>query len=144
MPERYLAIDHLGVVVSDLEAATSTYRDILGFTISGGESLPARGLDVRFVEAGNSRIELIAPTRTDSEVSGFLQKRGEGLHHICLRVADIEQALAELKQRGARLIDQAPKPGAHGTRVAFLHPKGAHGVLIELVEHPKTGASHGH
>ncbi len=137
MSIRYVAVDHLGVVVDDLEAAAHTYRDLLGFTLQGGEELPARGLAVRFVDAGNSRIELIAPTREGSEVSGFLQKRGPGLHHICLEVEDIGAALAELKTRGARLIDETPKPGAHGTKVAFLHPKGTHGVLIELVEHPK-------
>jgi methylmalonyl-CoA/ethylmalonyl-CoA epimerase len=141
---RYLAIDHLGIVVKDLEAAARTYGETLGFTVEGGEELPARGLAVRFVDAGNSRLELIAPTRGDSEVSGFLDKRGEGLHHVCLRVDDLEAALRDLEARGARLIDATPKAGAHGTKVAFLHPKGAHGVLIELVEHPKTGAPHGH
>jgi methylmalonyl-CoA/ethylmalonyl-CoA epimerase len=133
----YIAIDHLGIVVDDLDAAARTYGELLGFELEGGEELPARGLEVRFVDAGNSRIELIAPTRDDSEVSGFLKKRGPGLHHVCLRVADLRAALSELEKRGAQLIDKTPKDGAHGTKVAFIHPKGAHGVLIELVEHPR-------
>src|SRR5688572_30339979 len=99
----HLGIDHIGVVVRDLEAAVHTYRDVLGFEIGGGEELPARGLTVRFVNTGGSRIELIAPTREGSEVSGFLDKRGEGLHHICIAVDDIEAKLRELKQKGARL-----------------------------------------
>jgi methylmalonyl-CoA/ethylmalonyl-CoA epimerase len=142
MAEEFLGIDHLGVVVQDLAEAEATYRDILGFTVSGGETLPERGLEVRFVETGNSRIELIAPTREDSEVSGFLHKRGEGIHHICVRVANIEQAIAKMKERGARLINDTPQPGAHGTRVAFIHPKGTHGVLMELVEHPRDSQGH--
>lgn len=138
MTSTYLGVDHLGVVVADLAAAQATYGDVLGFPISGGETLPERGLEVRFVETGNARIELIAPTRPDSEVSGFLQKRGEGLHHVCVRVANIDRALRDLKARGAQLINETAKPGAHGTRVAFVHPKGCHGVLIELVEHPTS------
>lgn len=133
-----LGIDHLGVAVSDLQRAEQTYSDELGFTITGGEELPERGLAVKFVDLGGSRIELIAPLREDSEISGFLAKRGEGLHHVCVRVADLEAALADMKARGARLIDETPKPGADGTRVAFIHPKGTHGVLIELVEKPES------
>jgi methylmalonyl-CoA/ethylmalonyl-CoA epimerase len=136
MSPRFLAIDHLGVAVSDLDAAEKTYRDDLGFEIHGGETLPERGLAVRFASVGDSRIELIAPTRADSEVSSFLDKRGAGLHHICLRVADLDAVLAEMRQRGVRLIDEKPRLGAHGRRVAFVHPKSAAGVLLELVEIP--------
>ncbi len=138
MPAPPLGIDHLGVVVADLERAVETYNQTLGFAVTGGEELPERGLAVRFVDLGNSRIELIAPTRDDSEVSGFLRKRGEGLHHVCLRVADIDAALADMRDRGAHLIDTAARPGAEGSRVAFVHPKGTHGVLIELVENSET------
>jgi methylmalonyl-CoA/ethylmalonyl-CoA epimerase len=134
----YEGLDHLGIVVSDLERATMTYRDTLGLPAGAREVIAARGLAVQFVDAGGTRLELIAPTRPDSEVSGYLEKRGEGLHHLCLRVADIDAALRELKIRGARLIDEVARAGAEGTRVAFIHPKGAHGVLIELVEHPST------
>jgi len=138
MPSEFLGVDHIGVAVQSLEEAVRTYRDTLGFTLAGGETLEARGLTVRFAEVGDSRIELIAATRPDSEISGFLDKRGEGLHHICLRVADLDRALAEMKRRGARLIDETPKRGAHDRRVAFVHPKGACGVLLELVEIPDT------
>jgi methylmalonyl-CoA/ethylmalonyl-CoA epimerase len=130
-----LGIDHLGVVVADLDRAAETYDKQLGFPVTGGEELPDRGLAVRFVDLGGSRIELIAPTREDSEVSGFLAKRGEGLHHVCVRVADIDATLTEMKARGARLINESAQPGAGGSRVAFIHPKGTHGVLIELVEY---------
>lgn len=137
----YLGIDHLGVVVHDLDTAIATYHDVLGFPLQGGETLPDRGLQVAFLDTGNARLELIAPTRPDSEISAFLAKRGEGLHHICLRVADIHLTLKLLKERGARVIGNGDgdgvSDGAHGTKVAFLHPKGSHGVLIELVEGKK-------
>lgn len=131
---QFLGIDHLGVAVKDLDQATSVYGDVLGFEISGTEALPDRGLEVRFVETGNSRIELLGATRDDSEISGFLAKRGEGIHHICVRVRDIDAAVAEMSERGARIVGDGVQKGAHDTRVAFLHPKSTHGVLIELVE----------
>ena len=139
----FLGIDHIGVAVNDLAQATTTYRDILGFSVQGGETLDDRGLEVNFIDtntgaAGHTRIELIAATRQDSEVSAFLAKRGEGIHHICVRVQNIHGALATLKERGAHLIGSGPKPGAHGRMVAWVHPKGAHGVLIELVEIPPS------
>lgn len=135
MSSQTLGIDHLGVVVANLERAVETYDKQLGFPVTGGEELTDRGLAVKFVDFGSSRIELIAPTREDSEVSGFLAKRGEGLHHVCVRVADIDRVLADMKARGARLINESAQRGAGGSRVAFIHPKGTHGVLIELVEH---------
>ncbi len=143
MATKFLGIDHIGVAVSDLNQATKTYQDLLGFSLGGHEELPARGLQVRFVDVGESRIELISPMRPDSEISGYLTKKGEGLHHICVRVENIEAALTEMKQRGAKLIDETPKVGAHGSRVAFVHPKGSHGVLLELVEKSGTGVHHG-
>lgn len=135
MSEPYSGIDHLGVAVRDLEAAVATYRDVLGFNVTGRDHLEDRGLDVAFVDTGSGRIELIAPSREGSEISSYLEKRGEGLHHLCVRVADLDATLAKLLERGARMIDTKPKAGAHGTRVAFVHPKGAAGVLLELVEH---------
>ena len=138
MPSEFLAIDHIGVAVKDLDDAVRTYRDRLGFVVEGGEALPERGIEVRFADTGENRIELIGATRSDSEVSSFLDKRGEGLHHICLRVRDLDETLADMKRRGARLIDDTPKRGAHDRRVAFVHPKGACGVLLELVEVPET------
>ncbi|MEK7705826.1 MAG: methylmalonyl-CoA epimerase [Myxococcota bacterium] len=134
MTSPYRGIEHLGIVVGDLDDAAHTYGEVLGLTLTGREELPERGLAVQFVDTGGTRLELIAPTRADSEVSGFLGKRGEGLHHVCLRVDDLDATLAALERRGTRLIDRIPRPGAQGSRVAFIHPKGAHGVLIELVE----------
>ncbi len=137
MAAPYRGIEHLGVVVADLEAASHTYGQVLGLSLGAREELPARGLAVRLVETGGARIELLAPTRPDSEISKFLAKRGEGLHHVCLAVDDLDATLQALKARGAKLIDEKPRPGAHGTRVAFVHPNATHGVLLELVEKAK-------
>lgn len=139
MTSRFLGIDHIGVAVTDLAAATELYGTTLGFEITGGETLADRGIEVCFVATGDetSRIELLGATREDSEISGFLAKRGEGIHHICLRVTDIEAAVREMTSRGARVVGSDSgsgiQVGAHDTRVAFLHPKSTSGVLIELV-----------
>jgi len=137
MNSLFLGVDHIGIAVKDLEAAEETYANILGFEISGSESLPERGLEVRFVETGNSRLELIGATTPNSEISGFLEKRGEGVHHICLEVENIEATVSAMRESGAKFASESIETGAHNTRVAFLHPKGTHGVLIELVEKPK-------
>jgi methylmalonyl-CoA epimerase len=129
----FLGIDHLGIAVRDLEAATRTYRDVLGLTPSGGETLEKRGLEVRFFETGNARIELLGEIAPNSEIAKFLEKRGEGIHHICLKVADIEASVEKMKAAGAQLVGGISN-GAHGTRVAFVHPKSTNGVLVELVE----------
>ena len=131
---KYLGIDHLGIAVHDLETAMATYRDSLGFAILGTESLPERGLDVAFVDAQNSRIELLAPQHEQSEISAFLAKRGEGLHHVCMRVSDIDKAVAKAKAKGLTVVGSGITRGAHGRRVAFIHPKSTHGILLELVE----------
>ncbi len=130
----FLGIDHLGIVVKDIDQARTTYRDLLGFKVSGEEILDDRGLHICFAETGNSRLELISPTRDDSEVSRFLEKRGEGIHHICIEVRDIEKAVDKMQSNGATFAGKGISIGAHNTRVAFLHPKSTHGVLIELVE----------
>src|SRR3972149_4548836 len=127
----FLGIDHLGIAVKDLEAATHTYRDVLGLRASGGETLPERGLEVRFFDTGKGRIELLGELRAGSEISKFLEKRGEGIHHICVCVKDIDASVARMKRDGAQIIGAVSR-GAHGTRVAFVHPKSACGVLIEL------------
>lgn len=134
MNPEFLGIDHLGIAVTDLKAASETYGQVLGLHLGKVEELPDRGLRVQFVNTGGSRLELLAPTRDDSEISAFLSKRGEGIHHVCLRVKNIDTTLQQMKKNGARLIDETPKIGAGGHRVAFVHPKGAHGVLLELVE----------
>ncbi len=127
------AIDHIGIVVRDLEAAIAIYERALGIRCHR-ESLPERHIEVAFFPVGESRIELICPTSPESAVSAFLEKRGEGLHHVAYRVADCRAALEEARAAGLRLIDEAPRPGAHGTRVAFVHPAGLHGVLTEFVQ----------
>jgi methylmalonyl-CoA/ethylmalonyl-CoA epimerase len=130
----YTRINHIGVAVRDLDAALAVWRDALGLPLSDVEEVAAQKVRVAFFRTGESRIELVCPTAEGTGVAGFLEKRGEGVHHVALEVDDIEKALADLRGRGVRLIDEVPVKGAHGTRVAFLHPKGTTGVLIELVE----------
>ena len=126
-------IDHIAVVVQNLEAALGVYRDTLGMTLSHVDTIPEQDVRMAFLPGGDSEIELLEPLSQDSGIGRYLAKRGEGLHHICLEVDDIEATLAGLKARGAQLIDETPKRGAHG-RIAFIHPKSAHGVLVELLE----------
>jgi len=126
-------IDHIAVAVEDIERALTIFRDVLGLELSHTETVPEQGVKVAFLPVGESDIELLEPLSSDSGVAKFLAKRGEGIHHICLEVEDIEATLAGLKGKGMRLINETPVAGAHG-RVAFIHPKSTHGVLIELVE----------
>lgn len=128
-----LPIDHLGVAVRDLDAAVAPWA-LLGLPAIEDEEVPEQGVRVRLLRAGDAWIELLAPTREDSPVGRFLGKRGEGLHHVALRVDDLEAELARLVGDGARAIDARPRRGRAGSRVAFLHPGWAHGVLIELVQ----------
>ena len=130
-------LDHVAIVVRDLDAAIRLYRDTLGLELTHVEEVPEQQVTTAIFGHGMGRVELICPTTKDSGVARFLEKRGEGLHHICVEVEDIEAAMAALRAAGAPLIDQAPKPGAGGARVAFVHPKGTHGVLTELREGPK-------
>jgi len=125
-------LNHVAVAVRDLDAAVAFYEDVLGLTCEGRERVEDQQVDVAFFGSGTGRIELICPFTPDSGVSRFLDKRGEGLHHICIDVPDIEAALERLRSQGLPLIDEHPRPGAGGARIAFVHPKGAHGVLIEL------------
>jgi len=126
-------IDHIAIVVRSIEEALRTYEGALGLELADVEEVPEQAVKVAFLPVGDSEIELVEPLTTDSGVAAFLEKRGEGMHHICLEVEDIEAALQDLAAKRIRLIDQQPRQGAHG-RVAFLHPKSAHGVLIELIE----------
>jgi methylmalonyl-CoA/ethylmalonyl-CoA epimerase len=130
-------LDHVAIVVRDLDAAIRLYRDTLGLDLTHVEEVPEQQVTTAIFGHGMGRVELICPTTRDSGVARFLEKRGEGLHHICVEVEDIEAAMAALRAAGAPLIDQSPKPGAGGARVAFVHPKGTHGVLTELREGPK-------
>lgn len=131
-------VDHVGIVVRDLQAALTFYEGLLGRRCSRTEEIPEQGVTVAFLPTGDSEIELLTPNSTDSGVARFLEKRGEGMHHICLEVDDIEVTLAEMTARGVPLIDEVPRQGTVG-RVAFIHPKGANGVLIELIERSKRG-----
>jgi methylmalonyl-CoA/ethylmalonyl-CoA epimerase len=130
-------LDHVAIVVRDLDAAIRLYRDTLGLELTHVEDVAEQQVTTAIFGHGMGRVELICPTTKDSGVARFLEKRGEGLHHICVEVEDIEAAMAALRAAGAPLIDQSPKPGAGGARVAFVHPKGTHGVLTELREGPK-------
>ncbi len=127
------AIDHVGIAVHDLDAAVATYEQALGVSCQR-EILPERKIEVAFFPVGESRVELIAPTAPDSTVQRFLDKRGEGIHHVAYRVDDAEAAVAQARAAGLRLIDEVPQPGAHGTMVAFVHPASLHGVLTEFVQ----------
>jgi methylmalonyl-CoA epimerase len=126
-------IDHIAIVVENLETALAVYRDALGMTVTDVREMPEQDVKMAFLPTGDSEIELLEPIHADSGIAKYLAKRGEGLHHVCLEVDDIEATLADLRAKGAQLIDETPRRGAYG-RVAFIHPKGAHGVLVELVQ----------
>jgi len=125
-------LDHIGIAVRSLDAAK--IYEALGLKIEHTEVVASQGVKTAFLSVGDSNLELLEPTGPDSTIAKFIEKRGEGIHHICLRVDDIESHLARLKAEGYRLINESPVPGAHGCRVAFLHPAAGNGVLIELSE----------
>jgi methylmalonyl-CoA/ethylmalonyl-CoA epimerase len=125
-------LDHIGIAVKDLDAALSFYRDALGLEIEPPEEVATQKVRAHFIPVGESALELLEATAPDSPIARYLEKRGPGIHHLTLRVDDIHAALARLKERGVRLIDEVPRPGAEGALVAFIHPAAAHGVLVEL------------
>ena len=125
-------IDHVGIAVGDLGRSLEFFRDALGLELDASENVPSQRVRAHFLHAGDATVELIEPTTEDSPVARFVAKRGPGLHHLALRVDDIVAALAELRGKGVRLIDEVPRPGAHGSLVAFIHPSSTHGVLVEL------------
>jgi methylmalonyl-CoA/ethylmalonyl-CoA epimerase len=125
-------LDHIGIAVANLEEALRFYRDALGLEIEMPEEVPSQHVRAHFIPAGESALELLEATDAKSPIAKYVARRGPGLHHITLRVDDIAAALARLKARGVRLIDEVPRPGAHGSLVAFIHPSSAHGVLVEL------------
>lgn len=129
-----MKIDHIGIVVRDIQEALQVYESALGLPLDEVVEVPDQHVRVAFLPVGDTNVELVQPTSGDTGTARFLEKRGEGVHHICLEVDDIVTALDRLKDQGVPLIDEVPRRGAHGL-VAFIHPKGAHGVLIELVEH---------
>lgn len=132
MNERIL--DHVGIAVHSLEEAIPIWTAIVGAPATGRETVASQAVEVAFLGSGAGRVELIAPTRPDTPVSRFLEKRGAGLHHVCYRVPDLRAALAEHAVAGFDLIDREPRTGAQGHLVAFLHPRSAGGVLVELLE----------
>jgi methylmalonyl-CoA/ethylmalonyl-CoA epimerase len=122
----------VGVAVADLDAALAFYRDVLGLTPHPPEQ--ADGATIVSLPFGDSEVELLAPLRTDSPIAKFLERRGPGIHHICYRVPDLDAALASCRQAGYRLVDEIPRTGAGGRRIAFVHPKATAGILLELTE----------
>jgi methylmalonyl-CoA/ethylmalonyl-CoA epimerase len=127
-------IDHVAIAVFDLEAAIAYYRDTFGADVAHREVVEADGVEEALLRVAESYIQLLTPTRDDSPVARYLQNRGEGLHHVGYRVDDCAAALDAVRAQGGRVIDEAPRPGSRGTTVAFVHPKGAFGTLIELVQ----------
>ena len=125
-------LDHVGIAVQDLAAALSFYCDALGLDIEPPEEVTAQKVRAHFIPVGESSLELLEATAPDSPIARYLEKRGPGIHHLTLRVDDIHAVLARLKEKGVRLIDDSPRPGAEGALVAFVHPSAAHGVLVEL------------
>jgi len=131
-----MKIDHIGIATNGIEEMASTYRDVLGLSVSETEEVASQKVRVAMLPIGESRIEFLEATSDDSPISKFLAKRGPGVHHVAFNVADIRGALADLKSKGTRLIDEEPRLGAGGCLVAFIHPSSTGGVLIELVESP--------
>lgn len=133
------AVNHIGIAVRSVDAQRAFYEGVLGARFEGVEDVPEQRVRVAFYALGEGphavRLELLEPTAPDSPIAGFLEKRGEGLHHVAYTVSGLRERLAELKQSGLRLIDESPREGARGARVAFIHPKATSGVLTELCEH---------
>lgn len=127
-------IDHVAIAVRDLEAAIAWYADVFGATVEHREIVESDGVEEALVRVADSYVQLLTPTRDDSPVAKYLEKKGEGLHHVAYRVANCAVALEAVKASGYQVIDQAPRPGSRGTTVAFIHPKASFGTLIELVQ----------
>ncbi len=127
-------IDHIGIAIKGIEQAGKFYTDILGLEIEDIEHVSDQKVNVAFVPVADSEVELLESTDPEGPVAKYLDSRGEGVQHIAFRVEDIEEALKELKDKGVRLIDQTPRKGAGGAKIAFIHPKETHGILVELCE----------
>jgi methylmalonyl-CoA/ethylmalonyl-CoA epimerase len=134
MNEPVQSINHIGIAVHAIKENRGFYEKTLGARYEGVEEVPSQKVRVAFFRVGDIRIELLEPTDPQSPVARFLEKRGQGVHHIAYTVADLEERLAELRKEGILLIDESPRPGAHGTRIAFLHPRSTGGVLTEICE----------
>ena len=132
-------MNHVAIAVNNLEEAAKFYQNVLGLKLTNVEVVPAQKTKAGFFQIGESNIELVQPSEPDSPLVKFLETKGQGIHHICFEVDDIESAVKALQEKGAIMIDQKPRPGAHDAKVAFIHPKSSSGVLIELCELPKKG-----
>lgn len=131
---KILKIDHLGIAVSSIDARKGFWSDILGLHLEGTETVSEQKVTTAFLPVGESEVELLESTSSDGAVAKYIEKRGEGIQHVAFRVENIEEALQELKEKGVQLIDQTPRIGAGGAKIAFLHPKATGGVLVELCE----------
>jgi len=131
---KVLKIDHLGIAVNSIEEGKKFWTDILGLKFEGSETVAEQKVTTAFFPVGESEVELLESTAPDGPVAKYIEKRGEGIQHIAFRVEKIEEALAELKENGIRLIDEKPRIGAGGAKIAFLHPKSTNGILVELCE----------
>jgi methylmalonyl-CoA/ethylmalonyl-CoA epimerase len=131
---KVLKLDHLGIAVSSIDKKKNFWIDALGLTLEGTETVDAQKVTTAFLPVGESEIELLESTSEDGPVAKYIERKGEGIQHVAFRVENIEEALAELKEKGIQLIDQTPRIGAGGAKIAFLHPKATSGVLVELCE----------
>ncbi|WP_455660894.1 methylmalonyl-CoA epimerase [Pradoshia sp.] len=130
-------INHIGIAVKSISEALPIYEDVFGMVHEGEEIVQSQKVKVAFLLAGTTRIELLEPLDETSAIAKFIETKGEGIHHIALEVSSIKDRIDELKEKGIQLIDEEPRPGAHHTEVAFIHPKSVHRVLVELCEKPK-------
>jgi len=133
---RIKRLDHVALIVQDMQEALSLWQDTLGLDVSEIKDLPGEAAQVAFLPVGGSEVELVKPTTSDSGLAKYLDRYGPGMHHICLEVDDIYGMLAQLKEQGVRLVDETPKAGEDGKLFAFIHPKAAFGALVELYEYP--------
>jgi methylmalonyl-CoA/ethylmalonyl-CoA epimerase len=124
-------LDHIGIAVESIAESRRLY-EALGLVVEGEEDVPGQGVKVAFLPVGDGRLELLEPMTPDSQIARHLERRGPGLHHICLRVEDIRRSMADLRERGFELLSEEPQPGAHGCLVAFVHPRSTGGVLLEM------------
>lgn len=137
-------IDHVAIAVRDIDAAIAWYAETLGALVVHREDVISDGISEALIKVGDSYVQLLTPTRDDSTLAAFLERRGEGLHHVGYRVSDCAAALAAVKASGARVIDEVPRPGSRATTIAFVHPKASFGTLIELVEESSATLSTHH
>jgi methylmalonyl-CoA/ethylmalonyl-CoA epimerase len=138
---KVIRIDHVAILVEDLQATLGFWRDALGMELAQAREIPAEMAEIAFLPTGGSEVELVRPTTPDSGLARYLEKRGPGMHHLCLEVDDLPGMLTQLKQKGIQLINDEPRLGEGGRRYAFIHPKSANGVLVELYEFDKKPAS---